>query len=82
MTINLVQMKSDESGIIAEIRGGCGIIKKLESIGIIPGKKITKISSQPWQGPQTIEINNIQVAIGFGMAKRIMITVDKAKTVF
>ena len=77
MIINLVQMKSEESGIVAEIRGGCGVINKLESIGIIPGKIIKKISSQPWRGPQTIEINNIQVAIGFGMARKIFIKIDR-----
>jgi len=75
--INLVQMKSEESGVVAEIRGGCSVINKLESIGIIPGKIIKKISSQPWRGPQTVEINNIQVAIGFGMARRIMVEVEE-----
>jgi len=35
------------------------------------------VSSHFWRGPQTIEIDNLQVALGFGMAKRILIQVDR-----
>lgn len=77
MTIDLTQMQPGESGIITEIRGAHGLISKVQSIGIRPGKKITKVSSHFWRGPQTIEIDNIQVAIGFGMAKRIFVQVER-----
>jgi ferrous iron transport protein A len=46
-------------------------------LGIRSGKRITKISSHFWRGPQTIEIDNLQVAIGFGMARKIFIEVNK-----
>ncbi len=76
MLINLTQMQPGESGIISEVQGGYGFTRKLQNMGVRPGKKITKVSSHFLRGPQTIEIDNMQVAIGFGMAKRIFVQVE------
>jgi len=70
-------MQPGEIGAIAEIHGGQGMIKRLQSMGIRPGKKIAKVSSHFWRGPQTVEIGNMQVAVGFGMAKRILVEVKR-----
>jgi ferrous iron transport protein A len=70
-------MQPGETGIIKEIQGGYGLIRKIQSMGLRPGKKITKVSSHFWRGPQTVEIDNLQVAIGFGMAKRIFVEVKR-----
>ena len=77
MIVDLTQIQPGETGIVKEIQGGFGLIRKLQSIGARPGKKITKISSHFWRGPQTIEIDNSQIAIGFGMAKRILVEVKR-----
>lgn len=77
MLIDLTQMKPGEFGSIEEIGGGCCLARKLQSMGIREGKKVTKVSSHFWHGPHTIEIDNLRVAIGFGMAKRIMIQVKR-----
>ncbi len=73
MVIDLTQMQQGEVGTVKEIQGGHGIVRKLQSIGLRPGKKIVKVSSHFWQGPQTVAIDNIQVAVGFGIAKKIII---------
>jgi len=77
MIIDLTQMQPGESGAIVKIQGGYGLIRKIHSIGIRPCKKITKISSHFWRGPQTIEMGNLQVAIGFGMAKKVFVEVER-----
>ena len=77
MIVDLTQMQPNESGTIIELHGGFGFMRKLQSMGIRPGKKITKISSHFWRGPQTVEIDNLQIAIGYGMARRIFIEVKK-----
>ncbi len=77
MIIDLTQMQPGESGIIAEIQGGRGFMSRIQNMGIRPGKKITKISSHFWRGPQTVEIDNLQVAIGFGMARRIFVKIER-----
>ena len=77
MIVDLTQMQPDEVGAIVDIDGGCGLAGKVQSLGIRNGKKITKVSSHFFRGPQTIKIGNSQVAIGFGMAKRIFVEVGR-----
>jgi ferrous iron transport protein A len=77
MVLNLTQLKSGQSGTIIKIEGGLGLIRHLESMGVRLGKKITKTSAQFWQGPQTVKVGNLQVAIGFGMARRILVEVEE-----
>jgi len=74
--ITLTQMRSRQSGTVAQIQGGHGLINRLNSLGIRPGKRITKVSSMIMRGPVTIEVDRAQVAIGFGMAGRIIVELD------
>ncbi len=77
MIIDLTQIKPQEIGIVKEIQGGQGFVRKLQSMGVRPGKKITKVSSHFWRGPQTVDVGNIQIAVGFGMARRILVEVKR-----
>ena len=75
MRIDLTQLKQGKSGTVVEIQGGHNMLRKIQGMGIRPGKKITKVSSHFWHGPQTIQIGKAQVAVGYGMAERIFIEV-------
>jgi ferrous iron transport protein A len=79
MIVDLTQMQPGETGTVKEILGGHGIIRKLQNLGVRSGKKITKVSSHFWRGPQTVEIDNMQVAMGFGIAKKIFVEIEKCK---
>jgi ferrous iron transport protein A len=70
-------MQPGRSGVVVEIRGGFGMITRLNAMGIVPGKRIVKISSMIARGPITVEVDRVQIAIGFRMAKRIIITLDQ-----
>ena len=74
--LTLTKMQRGQSGRVLQIQGGHGMVNRLSALGIMPGKKITKISSMLMRGPVTIEVDRVQVAIGFGMAKRITIESD------
>jgi len=76
-TVDLTQLKEGESGIVVGIDGGFGLVRRLESLGLRVGKKVTKVSSQLMRGPVTIRIDNSQIAIGFGMAKKIILQTEK-----
>jgi len=73
----LSHMRPGQSGMIAEIQGGFGLINRLNGLGILPGKRVRKISAMIARGPVTIEVDRVQVAIGFGMAKRIIVALDQ-----
>jgi len=74
--VTLRQMQSGQSGKIVQIQWGYGLINRLSALGIRPGKRITKVSSMLMRGPVTIQLGNTQVALGFGMANKIIVELD------
>ena len=75
--VDLTQLKPDQTGTIVELCGGQGFIKRICALGIKEGKEIQKVSSQVWQGPITVKVGSFQAAIGFGMAKKIIVEVEE-----
>ena len=75
--ISLACMDAGCSGVMYDIQGGYGIMSTLASLGITPGKRITRITPVSVKGPISVEMDKVQVVVGFGMATRIMIKVDK-----
>jgi ferrous iron transport protein A len=75
--VDLTQLEEGKSGVVVEINGGRGFNQRLDSLGIRVGKKLTKVSSQFMRGPVCVRIDSYQVALGFGMAKKILVEVEK-----
>ena len=75
-TIPLTQMKERETGFIIEIQGGHGFTRRMGSMNLRVGKIITKLGSVFMRGPVTNRVDNTQLALGFGMAKRIIVEVQ------
>ena len=74
--MSLSYLEEGQSGRVVKIQGGHGMINRLSALGIRPAQRVTKISSMFMRGPVTIQVGNAQVAIGFGMAKRIIVELD------
>ena len=74
--ITLARMQIGQSGVVVQIQGGHRLINRLNSLGIRPGKRVIKVSSMFMRGPVTIEVDRAQVAIGFGMANRLIVELD------
>jgi len=73
--ITVRQMRAGQSGEVVQVLGGPGLVNRLNSLGIRPGKRITKVSSVFMRGPVTIQIDRAHVAIGYGMSNRILVEV-------
>jgi ferrous iron transport protein A len=73
---DLTQLKEGETGTVVGIHGGHGLVCRLESMGIRAGKRVTKVSSQIMRGPITLRVDNSQVAMGFGMASKVMVELE------
>jgi Fe2+ transport system protein FeoA len=69
----LATMVSGTRGTVAAIDGGGGLAKRLNAIGIRIGAELVVTSKQYMRGPLTVKIGNAQVAIGFGMASKILV---------
>jgi len=73
MKRTLVNLTNNEEGLILSIEGGRAARAKLEALGIRPGKKIRKMSSQIFKGPVVIEINGRDIALGYGLANKVIV---------
>ncbi len=69
----LVDLPTEGRGEVIRLRGGWGMQRHLSSLGIRPGKVLRKIASQPMGGPIIVELAGARVAIGRGMAARIIV---------
>ena len=75
--LTLTEMKTGQTGTVVGVLGGHGLIRRLDALGIRPGKKVTKLSSTLFRGPVMLRVNNAQVAVGFGMARKIIVEIDR-----
>jgi len=69
----LVDLPVGRKAQVIALQGGWGMQRHLSSLGIRPGKILRKITSQPMGGPIMVEVERARVAIGRGMAARIII---------
>ena len=91
MELHLSDLKDGESGIVISIetgrgrgkRGtkqadrGWGFRKRLEDMGLTPGTEVTVMRSAPFSGPLEIHVRGSRLAIGRGMAQRILVEVKR-----
>ncbi len=73
MRKKLVQLGNNEQGEISSVEGGVTAKEKLETLGIRPGKKVRKVSSQAFRGPVVINIDGRNIAMGHGLAQKVII---------
>ena len=84
----LSQLKPGETGVIVSIqaltmhnrrhrRHGWGFQRRLEDMGLTPGTRVMVVKSAPFHGPIEISVRGSRLAIGRGMAERILVSVEK-----
>lgn len=71
----LTDLAKGEEGIIVAIQAGWGLQQRLRRLGLAEGQVIRKLSDLALGGPVVVLVNRAQVAIGRGMARRILIRV-------
>jgi Fe2+ transport system protein FeoA len=75
--LNLTRMRSGTKGEVVKIGGRQHMKNKMETLGIRIGRKIEKVSGHAMRGPVVIKLGATQVAIGHGMAHKIIVEVDE-----
>ena len=75
--VNLTQMYPGQSGRVVSIDGGAGLVGRLSALGIRPGRAITKVSSMLMRGPVTVQVGGTRLAVGFGMASKILVELEQ-----
>ena len=73
MSTTLDQIYENRKAKVIDIQGGAGIRQRLSQMGIHPGDIITMVRYGALRGPLLIEIHGSQVALGRGIASKIIL---------
>lgn len=74
--VSLVQMKENQKAKVIEILGGVGLQNRILSMGVYPGREITKLSHFALKGPITIKAGRSTIALGYGMAAKVFVETE------
>ena len=69
----LTELKLGEEATIAAVQGGRGMQVRLRNMGLVEGQAVRKLSALAWGGPVVVMVKRTQIAIGRGMARRILV---------
>ena len=58
---------------VAEIDGGIRVRAHLNTLGIHVGDRVRVVERAPFKGPILVEINGSRVALGRGVAKKVIV---------
>jgi len=74
MYIPLSMLLEGESGMVVDIRGGRGLVRRLLELGFTPGTRV-KVLKTSSPGPVLVEVRKSRIAIGRGVAMKILVEV-------
>lgn len=75
--MTLLEMPIGATAVIAAIESGTLAAEKLHQLGIRVGVNIKLLRKAPLDGPFLIEVSGREVAIGYGLCKKIQINAEK-----
>ena len=73
MVVSLTSVKSGSKVRVIRVRGGLGIRQRLSCLGIHPGDSMLLQKSGFMQGPVLVNVHGNQVALGRGIAAKILV---------
>ena len=76
MIVNLTDVKSGSKVKVVRIRGGLGIRQRLSCLGIHPGDVMLLQKCGFMKGPVLVNIHGNQVALGRGIAAKILVEIE------
>jgi len=71
---DLYEMELGQTGVITAIEGGRR--HHLTDLGLRIGKHVTVLTRQPFKGPVVIQVDQVTLSLGKGLAHKIKVEVD------
>jgi Fe2+ transport system protein FeoA len=65
-----------ESATLVAIQASRGLNRRLTDMGLVPGVTLRVVNSQ-MSGPVLIDIKGYRLALGHGIAQKIMVNINK-----
>ena len=73
--VPLAYLRPGDEGVIVSIIGGRGILRRLVDLGLTPGTKVFVVKSSPFHGPLEIAVRGSDLALGRGVAMKVLVEV-------
>jgi Fe2+ transport system protein FeoA len=74
--LSLVQIRKNRKAKVLEISGGRILQHRMMSMGIYPGREITKLSHFALRGPVAVKVGRSVLALGHGVAAKIIVETE------
>jgi Fe2+ transport system protein FeoA len=71
--ISLIHLKEDHKARIIDITGGAALRNRMMSLGIYPGRDVSKLSHIGLRGPVVLKVGRSILALGHGVAAKIIV---------
>ena len=70
---SLVELNAGQAAEVLKIRGGYGIQRRLQGLGIRPGAIVRKVSAALRPGAVVVAAAGGQAALGYGVARKVIV---------
>jgi ferrous iron transport protein A len=72
----LTRLKTRQKIRVERVEAGASVQHRLLSMGIYPGRELVVLSAGALRGPVTVRVGRSTVALGHGMASKIMVETE------
>jgi ferrous iron transport protein A len=71
--IALTDLVEGEKGVIVKAVGGFGLVRRLAEMGLTPGVEVKIVKKGSFGGPVEVEVRGVALALGRGVASRVLV---------
>ncbi len=71
--VPLTELKSGESGEVAFVIAGRGLLARLAAMGLTPKVRVRVVRSAPFRGPIEVSLRGVSIIVGYGVASKIYV---------
>ena len=76
--IPITDLKPEQKGKIAFIRGDCKVVQRLSDLGLTLGTNVSLLKKTPMDGPVEISVRRTKLAVDHAIAENIFIELPVA----
>ncbi|MEM0358364.1 MAG: FeoA family protein [Candidatus Bathyarchaeia archaeon] len=76
----LTELAEGEKGVIVKAIGGFGLVRRLAEMGLTPGTEVKLVKKGSFGGPIEVEVRGVALALGRGVASKVLVKPVKDET--
>lgn len=69
----LTELAEGTKGIMVKALGGYGLVRRLAEMGLTPGTEIKLVKKGSFGGPVEVEVRGVALALGRGVASKVLV---------